>query len=338
VISRHSAWFAALLWCCVAPAFAADEAPWTDDFLAALDTAEKDSKDILMNFTGSDWCQWCDKLDDEVFKQEAFQREAPKLFVLVKVDFPRKKPTRAGNEILQREFRVIGFPTIVLTDAKGRAYARTGYHPGGVEKFLKQLDELRKQKAARDDLFAKAEKAEGLEKAKLLDKALSDLDAADVLTGYNDEVEQILKLDAEDKGGLRSKYRVKNGVLEIEKTLFETRDLKAAVTKIDALVKDLKPESETKQYVLYLKARALHDQGDNAGMLATLQAAVDADPLSEAGQAIAKRLQELKNPGPKPKAGEQTKAGEQPKADAEPDDPDEPKEEPPAPSILQPEK
>jgi len=115
------------------------------------------------------------------------------------------------------------------------------------------------------------------------------------MIGYNDEVEQVLKLDADGKGGLRKKYQVKKGVLEIEKTLFEARDLKGAVAKIDALVKDLQPESETKQFVLYLKARALYDQGDGAGMLAALQAALDADPLSEAGQAIAKKIQEIKN-------------------------------------------
>ena len=274
---------------------AGEEDLWTEDFNAALDTAEKDGKDLLLDFTGSDWCPWCMKLHDEVFKQDAFKQEAPKQFVLVTVDFPRQKPGRAGNDLLQREFRVTGFPTLVLTDSKGRAYARTGYKAGGAEKFLKHLAELKKQKAERDELFAKAEKAAGLEKAKLLDQVLSDLDGKDLMIGYNDEVEQILKLDADGKGGLRKKYQVKKGVLEIEKTLFEARDLKGAVAKIDALVKDLQPESETKQFVLYLKARALYDQGDGAGMLAALQAALDADPLGEAGQAIAKKIQEIRN-------------------------------------------
>ena len=56
---------------------------WMTDFEAAKEKAKKEGKDLLIDFTGSDWCGWCIKLSKEVFEQEAFKKEAPQSFILV---------------------------------------------------------------------------------------------------------------------------------------------------------------------------------------------------------------------------------------------------------------
>lgn len=120
---------------------------WLTDFEAAKKQAAAEKKDILVDFTGSDWCGWCIKLDKEVFSTDAFK--AQKGFVLVSLDFPRRKEIpadqKAKNEALMRKWAVRGFPTIILTNANGEAYAQTGYKPGGPEAYLAHLAELRKQ-------------------------------------------------------------------------------------------------------------------------------------------------------------------------------------------------
>lgn len=120
---------------------------WLTDFEAAKKQAAAEKKDILVDFTGSDWCGWCIKLDKEVFSTPAFK--AQKDFVLVSLDFPRRKEIpadqKAKNEALMRQWGVQGFPTIVLTNAAGEPYATTGYQPGGPEKYLPHLAELRKK-------------------------------------------------------------------------------------------------------------------------------------------------------------------------------------------------
>jgi thioredoxin-related protein len=120
---------------------------WLTDFEAAKKQAAAEKKDILVDFTGSDWCGWCIKLDKEVFSTPAFK--AQKDFVLVSLDFPRRKEIpadqKAKNEALMRQWGVQGFPTIILTNASGQAYGRTGYQPGGPEKYLAHLADLRKQ-------------------------------------------------------------------------------------------------------------------------------------------------------------------------------------------------
>lgn len=39
---------------------------WVSDFAAAKKEAAESKKDLLVDFTGSDWCGWCIKLVDEV--------------------------------------------------------------------------------------------------------------------------------------------------------------------------------------------------------------------------------------------------------------------------------
>src|SRR5262245_5687193 len=46
---------------------------WLDDFEKAKAQAKAENKKILLDFTGSDWCGWCKKLDAEVFSQSEFR-------------------------------------------------------------------------------------------------------------------------------------------------------------------------------------------------------------------------------------------------------------------------
>ena len=43
---------------------------WRTNLEEAVAQAQKENKAVLVNFTGSDWCKWCMKLNDEVFSQD----------------------------------------------------------------------------------------------------------------------------------------------------------------------------------------------------------------------------------------------------------------------------
>jgi protein disulfide-isomerase len=66
-------------------------ATWLTDFDAAKATAKAEGKPVLLDFTGSDWCVWCIRLDKEVFTREAFVAYADASLVLVELDFPQRK-------------------------------------------------------------------------------------------------------------------------------------------------------------------------------------------------------------------------------------------------------
>lgn len=119
---------------------------WLDDYDAALKKAAAENKHVVIDFSGSDWCGWCKRLDEEVFATDEFRKGAAEKYVLLMVDSPRDKslltPEAAkNNPKLVEKFNVEGFPTVVVLDSKGEEVMRTGYQAGGPEKYLKMLDE-----------------------------------------------------------------------------------------------------------------------------------------------------------------------------------------------------
>jgi len=123
---------------------------WNDNLESAIKAAKSENKYLLVNFTGSDWCVWCKKLNTEVFTQKEFAKYASENLVLVKIDFPRSieqsEATKRYNQDLAFKYGIQGFPTIVLLDSKGNLVAKTGYQPGGAVNYVSHLKELYSQK------------------------------------------------------------------------------------------------------------------------------------------------------------------------------------------------
>ena len=123
-------------------------AGWTQNYEKALQQATQEKKLVLLDFTGSDWCGWCMKLDKEVFSKPAFKEYAAKNLVLVTVDFPQGKKLLPGvqkqNDDLQNKFKVDGYPTIILVDGTGKEVARGGYMEGGPAAFISWLEKAGK--------------------------------------------------------------------------------------------------------------------------------------------------------------------------------------------------
>ncbi|MDQ8193733.1 thioredoxin family protein [Coraliomargarita sp. SDUM461004] len=121
-------------------------AGWMTDFDAAKAKAQAEGKPMLLDFTGSDWCGWCIKLDEEVFSQPTFQEYAEDAFVLVELDFPRSKTQsselKAQNEALARAYGIRGFPTILVLSPEGQLIEKTGYRRGGAEQYVEHLQQI----------------------------------------------------------------------------------------------------------------------------------------------------------------------------------------------------
>ena len=128
----------------------AEDLAWKTDLDAAKKEAKKENKMVLMNFTGSDWCIFCKKLEAEVFNTKEFAEYAKKNLVLVELDFPRKKQQapelKEANAKLQKEYGVQGFPTIVALNSEGKEiWKNPGYVPGGPKVFIGKLEQASKK-------------------------------------------------------------------------------------------------------------------------------------------------------------------------------------------------
>ncbi|MEC8988262.1 MAG: thioredoxin family protein [Verrucomicrobiota bacterium] len=269
---------------------------WLVDFEKAKAQAAKEEKSILMEFTGSDWCPPCKALAKNVLTQEVFKTEMPKNFVLLKLDSPRDKSKQTPEEIeqykvLSAKYGIQGVPTIFLADAKGRPYYQTvGYSGDPADKYVANLKDQLGTLSKRDAAFAKAEKATGTEKAKLLAEGLSLVDDEMALKTYSEVVTEIIELDADNKAGLKAKFDgLKNSVefkSELEATMSSNRgkpeDILAA---IDKLIAEKKPTGAALQEAVFMKSSILF-QTDKPKAKEMLLEAKELAPKSETGKRI----------------------------------------------------
>ena len=143
-------WIAALFAVTVLASVASADDQWMTDFAVAKQLAKKTNKVMFVDFTGSDWCIWCIRLKKEVLTQKPFLDYAKNNLILVEVDFPNNTPQmpaqRKLNESLAREYKVEGFPTILLMNGDGKVLAQLSYQKGGAEKYVEYIKDALKKK------------------------------------------------------------------------------------------------------------------------------------------------------------------------------------------------
>jgi thioredoxin-related protein len=102
----------------------AEVGKWTMDIPAAKALAKEVNKPIFINFTGSDWCGWCQLMDKKVFSQPEWQAYAKENLILLWIDFPKNKNLvpeayMERNREFAKQYKVSGYPTYVLLAADG---------------------------------------------------------------------------------------------------------------------------------------------------------------------------------------------------------------------------
>lgn len=119
------------------------ENDWLTDYANAQVVAKKTNSNILMYFTGSDWCSPCKALKKDLFDTSQF-KEVAKDYVLLYVDLPRKKELLSAKEMQQNKALLSQwnkkgvFPLISLVNSEEKEVASlSGYGSKvDVEKYL----------------------------------------------------------------------------------------------------------------------------------------------------------------------------------------------------------
>lgn len=129
-------------------------AGFTDNLTEALAKAKAEGKYVYICFSGSDWCYWCKKLEEEVLSKPAFVDAVKGDYELVYIDSPQdgsvlSDHAKANNEKLTNQYRITGFPTVVILDGNGRIVDESGYRKGGVEASVKYLESLRSKQTTK---------------------------------------------------------------------------------------------------------------------------------------------------------------------------------------------
>ena len=176
-----------------------------NDFEAAKAKAVAENKDLLIDFTGSDWCGWCKLMDKNVFNKEEWAAYAKDNVVMVYIDFPKNKslvPAKyvARNKELSQKFGVRGYPTYLLIDAKsnavmGKLGAGKGKTPAS---FKAEVDALSAMSTGKVQAFAKTLGGEkGSEYLKMFEKIKQN--EADIKSAQEAHNKKVTDLNSEIK-------------------------------------------------------------------------------------------------------------------------------------------
>lgn len=137
-----------LITCWVGGLAIAVQAQWLESVPQALEQAKRENKLVLLDFTGSDWCGWCMKLDSETLSKPDFLDYAKNNLVLVRLDYPAHKEqfleVKNANRALKEKYQVSGYPTLIALKPDGAvAWKQTGFLRGGPAALITKLDEVR---------------------------------------------------------------------------------------------------------------------------------------------------------------------------------------------------
>lgn len=183
---------------------------WLTNVDEAIQLSNKTSKPIVLFFTGSDWCSWCIKLEDESLNTPEFADAVSDKFIFVKLDFPINRQLApeitAQNKRLQKQYSVNGFPTIVIVDAQQHQLGTTGYRPGGGKQYGLSLLKLV------EDNSAYKQKVDTADKQKLSSVELKQLYERAASLGRVSDAEKIvnagIKTTDQKNFFLLEKYRL----------------------------------------------------------------------------------------------------------------------------------
>lgn len=107
---------------------------WKYNFDEAKKIASEENKNIVMIFSGSDWCAPCMRLEKNIWQSEEFQKESAEKWVLLKLNFPRKKVNQLSEEqtnhnraLAEKYNREGSFPLVIIMQPSGKILGKLGF-------------------------------------------------------------------------------------------------------------------------------------------------------------------------------------------------------------------
>lgn len=275
---------------------------WQTNYTAALKTAEKGGKDILLVFTATDWVQICELFDRDILRQKDFIERASTDFELVHLEYPKEGYKQSAflkkqNALLRNAYRISAFPIVMLTDVEGRPYAMTGYQSITPAQFGEKVKLMRQTHTQRDETFARADAVSGIEKAKLLTQGIPELPGNLTARYYRPQVEALIAADPDTTlARTRPLQRMLADVQYTEemKKLSEEVKWPEMIELTDNYIADNNLQGAQRQQALLNKLGIYQSQGKTMDYLATLLMITKIDPETPTAKRAQSMLDEIR--------------------------------------------
>jgi len=128
------------------------DASWHTNYEKAIKKAKNKNKNVLVYFTGSDWCTPCKMLQKDLFETKAFS-ELAENYTLLYIDIPFRDDIispkqRIYNKKIRDQLNKRNiFPLLQVIDCKGEKIEKiSGYSgiDGSLTHYLKFLEKYKK--------------------------------------------------------------------------------------------------------------------------------------------------------------------------------------------------
>lgn len=116
-------------------------------FEQSLEKAKTENKNVLLFFSGSDWCAPCVKFKKHFVETDQFKTFSAENLIVFNADFPRLKKNKLADNITQENEKLADkynnnglFPLILLLNNKGEIVKKWEHYPSEtLEDFITKL-------------------------------------------------------------------------------------------------------------------------------------------------------------------------------------------------------
>lgn len=231
-------------------------------------------KDVMIIFTGSDWDEFSQKANEQLFTPEFFAAYAPQ-FDIYNVDVVRNagaidKKTLEENYKYFSEYEVTGLPYLVLETNGGSVYAADSFETDceSLERFDAFLQSKMNRRELIVDLEKKVRETKGAEHTLAIDTFLKN-QKLQGSSRYISLVFEAFESDPENKSGLKKKYLL--STTEIKAAQYMSRnDARAAADAFLNIADDALFTDKERQSVYYTAAYFLASREENTDEVLTL--------------------------------------------------------------------
>ena len=259
----------------------------------------KDSKDILLIFTGSDWSKEAEEFSKniltELCKTELAKNYAARFIDLLRNPSESERATAQKNYLLFSEYAVPDVPFIILQTAEQDTYA-SAVIESDIKSSVQLIEKIKGLTAQRTNVVEARKRigsTKGAEKARAIDDFLNTVGNAEAHR-YDALRMQVPALDPDNRSGLKGKYVLISADIRAKSLAQQGNYLKAGDEyKAAAETGDLSPAELQLAWYLTAYSYLMTGSADTEIVTGYLQKAIEADPQNAAVQQLNQAIQKL---------------------------------------------
>lgn len=281
---------------------------WLTNIEEAKKQALAENKQLLLFFTGSDWCGFCIRLEEAVLSTPEFREKLEQNYVPVVLDFPNKKElpedVKEQNKEMKELLKVSGFPTVFIVSPELLPHGRmVGF--GGAKSFWESFNDAL-DRSTKLKSIPESNHVAKITTLEALDPVLATIPSEMIRYGWLEHLERVVSGDSSSNADLKSKWN--NTLVSVKQEIEDEEHVAQATKELQAMSRSQASAAEILEFLnkgveeaqgrptrlrFYLpnRARFLQDQKEFDKALEDVNTILAASWTTERDRVLARNVQ-----------------------------------------------